>query len=48
MGKELFDNIPSKVADLLTNVKMVVLAFRICNDRLFGRIAKSVTFWIPC
>lgn len=32
MGKELFDNIPSKVGDLLNDVKMGVLICLICKD----------------
>lgn len=48
MGKELFDNIPSKVGDLLNDVKMGVLVCLICKDLLFGKIIKFVICWIQC
>ena len=43
MGKELFTNIPSKVGDLINDVKNLI-----CSALLFGETIRSVTFWTPC
>ena len=48
MGKELFDNIPSKVGDLLNDVKNGRIGLPDCKDLLFGKIIKFVICWILC
>lgn len=48
MGKELFDNIPSKVGDLLSDVRNGKVGLPDLQRPLYGRIARRVTSWIQC
>ena len=44
MGRELFDNIPSKVSDLLNDVKNGRIGLPDLNALLFGKIIKYVNY----
>lgn len=47
MGKELFDNIPSKVSDLLSDVKNGRIGLPHLQRPLSGKIIRFVNCWIP-
>lgn len=44
MGKELFDNMPNKVADLLSDVKNGYIGLQTCSTLLYG----NTTMFVNC